>query len=59
MRTAVARGDGSVVLGGHTYGSFANHFTGDTDAADFLAIAIDKDGNELWRWQVSLAPKIY
>lgn len=59
VRTAVAREDGSVVLAGHTYGSFATYFTGDTNATDFLAVAIDKDGNELWRWQVSLVPQIY
>lgn len=41
------------MLGGHTYGSFANTFTGDYGASDFFAIAIDGDGNELWRWQVS------
>lgn len=47
------------MLGGHTYGSFATNFTGDTDATDFIAVAIDEDGNELWRWQVRAVQEIY
>lgn len=40
------------MLGGYTYGSFANTFAGESDATDFFVVAIDGDGNELWRWQV-------
>ncbi|CAM9508827.1 unnamed protein product [Ascophyllum nodosum] len=48
---AAARADGSVVLCGCTFGSFADSFYGDGESTDFLAITIDEDGNELWRWQ--------
>lgn len=46
------------MLGGYTSGSFATTFTGDYGASDFLAVAIDEDGNELWRWQVRVVPEI-
>ncbi|CAN0111305.1 unnamed protein product [Ascophyllum nodosum] len=50
---AAARADGSVVLCGRTFGSFvdSDSFYGNGESTDFLAIAIDEDGNELWRWQ--------
>lgn len=55
---AAARGDGSVVLGGTVVGSFAKVFAGGSDTSDFIAVAMDEDGNELWRWQVRVVPAI-
>jgi len=57
-RAAAVRGDGSVVVGGHTFGSFATDFVED-GATDFIAVALDEDGNELWRWQVILVSVVY
>lgn len=46
---AVAVGDdGSVALGGRTVGLFGSDADGNSD---FVAIKLDKDGNEEWRWQ--------
>ena len=56
---ATVRGNGSVVVGGHTYGSFATDFVGEDGATDFIAVALDEDGNELWRWQVILVSVVY
>lgn len=50
---AGARWDDSVVLGGFTYRSVETTFGEDEWITDFLAIALDEDGNELWRWQVT------
>lgn len=52
VRAATTRGDGSIVLGGYTFGTFAGTFLGDDGATDFLAVALDENGDELWRWQV-------
>lgn len=50
---AAARADGSVVLCGGTFGSFASDSSSvEAGSSDFLALALDEDGNELWRWQV-------
>ena len=54
MFAAASRGDGSVVLAGYTNGSFAKTFTGNDEATEFIAVAIDGDCNELW--QVSVVP---
>ena len=45
-------------MGGQTYGSFATTFDGDSDNSNFLAVALDEDGNELWRWQVKVVPEM-
>lgn len=47
-----ARADGSVVLAGMSYGTFAGKLSTTDGHSDFAAVAIDKNGNELWRWQV-------
>lgn len=44
--------DGSVVLVGHTSGNWAGENSG---KHDFAATKVDRDGVELWRWQVSRA----
>ena len=44
--------DGSVVLAGHTYGNWTDGAHGGEEDADFAAVKLDVDGNELWRWQV-------
>lgn len=48
---AAARADGSIVLAGRTQGDWGGELVGTTD---FAAVALDEDGAELWRWQVSL-----
>ena len=58
-RAAAVRGDGSIVVGGLTSGSFATDFVGEDGAMDFIAVALDEDGNELWRWQVILVSVVY
>lgn len=46
---AAAADDGSVVMCGCTYGSYAGPNHGYSDA---VAVKLDSDGSELWRWQV-------
>lgn len=48
---ADARSDGSIVLAGRTQGEWDGELNGETD---LIAVALDEDGAELWRWQVSL-----
>ncbi|CAN0417589.1 unnamed protein product, partial [Pylaiella littoralis] len=45
---AAGRSDGSVVLVGGTEGVWGDEQIGTTD---FVAVALDEDGEELWRWQ--------
>ncbi|CAN0410202.1 unnamed protein product, partial [Pylaiella littoralis] len=45
---AAGRSDGSVVLVGRTEGVWGDEQIGTTD---FVAVALDEDGGELWRWQ--------
>lgn len=47
---AVATSDGSIVLAGHTLGDWDGVNEG--GEGDFIAVKIDTDGRELWRWQV-------
>lgn len=49
---AAARADGSVVLTGVTYGNWAAILSGEDGVGDFMAVALDENGDELWRWQV-------
>lgn len=42
--------DGSVILTGGTYGYFT--MTSGTYTPDAVAVKLDADGNEIWRWQV-------
>lgn len=39
------------MLAGRTQGEWQGELVGTTD---FVAVALDEDGEELWRWQVSL-----
>ena len=55
---SAARPDGSVVLAGTTYGSWKGDLSGTDAVADFIAVALDEDGEELWRWQVRLHVKV-
>lgn len=48
---SAARADGSIVLAGYTTGDWDGAAAGITD---FAAVAVDEDGEELWRWQVRL-----
>lgn len=41
---------GSFVLAGNTFGEFAAVYKG--GYFDFAAVKIDRDGEEVWRWQV-------
>lgn len=41
--------DGSIFLGGGTYGDWNAVIAGD---ADFAAIKLDADGAQVWKWQV-------
>lgn len=43
--------NGVVILSGYTEGAFSGDNAG---ADDMVAIALDAEGSELWRWQVSL-----
>lgn len=51
MFASAARADGSIVLAGTTSGEWDGELAG---ILDFAAVALDEDGVELWRWQVSL-----
>lgn len=48
---STARADGSIVLAGVTTGDWFGDVAG---SADFAAVALDEDGQELWRWQVNV-----
>lgn len=42
--------DASIILAGHTRGDFTGSNTNVTKA--MVAVELDRDGNEIWRWQV-------
>lgn len=44
--------DGTAVLSGYTYGSWAATQAGDDEDMDFVAMSMDADGNILWEYQV-------
>ena len=48
---AASGGDGSVILAGSSSGNWSGVTLGEMD---FIAIKLDSDGNEMWRWQVWL-----
>lgn len=51
MLTAVTvQADGTIVLGGYTEGDWAGTNAG---GHDFAIVALDDDGEEIWRWQVT------
>lgn len=50
---AAARADGSIVIGGYTSGDWDGEMIG---YFDFVAVALDEYGTELWRWQVCEQP---
>lgn len=43
--------DGSIVLAGYTVGSWDGS-EANAGEEDFVVVKLDKDGNELWHWQV-------
>lgn len=47
---AVVQADGSIILGGSTKGDWSGLNAVDFD---FAAVALDAEGEELWRWQVT------
>ena len=47
--TAV-RDDGIIILGGDTAGNWTGSNAG---GKDFAVVALDADGKEIWRWQVT------
>lgn len=53
IKALAARPDGSVVLGGSTDGGWYGELSPEA-TRDFMAVALDEDGAELWRWQVIL-----
>lgn len=44
-------GDGDVVVAGNTCGSLQDG-GGGGGGCDFAAMKLDKDGNDVWQWQV-------
>lgn len=55
-------GDGSVVIAGETRGNWDGTNAGDSWPVDFAAFRLDKNGTEVWRYQVgfvtvSVAPR--
>lgn len=42
--------DGSFVMVGHAEGNWSD--AASAGGLDFVAVALDADGNEIWRWQV-------
>lgn len=49
MAITVATPDGGIVLAGNSFGDWNGTNAGEED---FIAVKIDTDGKELWRWQV-------
>lgn len=58
-KAAAARVDGSVVLVGKSTGTFASSLYTTDGESDFAAVAIDENGQELWRWQVLKHPLVH
>lgn len=54
IAASAARPDGSVVLAGGTDGAWHRNISSVNASMDFMAVALDEDGAELWRWQVRL-----
>lgn len=49
MYAVAAAEDDSILLAGYTADTFDGANTG---GLDFAAVKLDRDGNEMWRWQV-------
>ena len=49
ISAVVVGNDDSIVLAGYSCGNWSGISVG---RADFAAVRLDADGNELWRWQV-------
>lgn len=49
ISAAVVGDDASILLAGYSSGNWSGNARGQ---ADFVAVNLDADGNELWRWQV-------
>lgn len=46
--------DGTIILGGYTAGTWSgSNAGGDAGEDDFAVVALDADGKEMWRWQVT------
>ena len=54
---SAARPDGSVVLAGKTSGSWKGDLSGTDAVTDFIAVALDEDGEEL-SWKVRLHVRV-
>ncbi|CAN0401618.1 unnamed protein product, partial [Scytosiphon promiscuus] len=50
LNAVTVQSDGTIVLGGSTEGDFDGSNAGGND---FVIVALDDDGNEIWRWQVT------
>lgn len=55
---AAVAADGTIVVVGNTYGSWATSLT-DTEWSDFAAFKLDADGELLWRWRVHPPSKFF
>lgn len=49
FRAAVSGEDNSVILAGSSRGNWSGVNLGEMD---FIAVKLDSDGKEVWRWQV-------
>lgn len=58
IKASAARPDGSIGLAGVTYGSWYGDLSATTATPDFMAVALDEAGAELWRWQVKLTIEV-
>lgn len=51
LSSVAIQADGSILLGGDTWGDWDGANAGERD---FSMVALSPDGEELWRWQVKL-----
>ena len=54
MESTAVQADGTIVLGGITDGDWSGANTGGFDIG---LVALDADGEEIWRWQVTYSTK--
>lgn len=50
VEAIVVQADGTVILGGFTFGNWSGLGSG---LSDFALVALDAGGEEVWRWQVT------
>lgn len=50
MNSVIVAEDASIILAGYTRGDFTGSNSDVKEA--MVAVKLDKDGNEIWRWQV-------